>query len=91
MKKIPLLLLCAALCAACAKKEVMLSDGGPGYKVYCDSYRERCVADMERMCGEKGYAVVSERAEETRPPLGSIDTGGTWKFNSRYWIEMRCQ
>ena len=83
--------LCCLMCAACARKESMLSDGRPGYRVTCDTLRERCVADMDMICGERGYEVVSERADEVRLPLGWIDVGSTWRFNSRYWIEMRCR
>jgi hypothetical protein len=80
----------AFLCSACAKPLTALSDGKPGYKVYCDANRERCVAEMERLCGDRGYELVSERASEIRPPLGWIDAGGVLKFNSRYWMEVRC-
>jgi hypothetical protein len=91
MKMFALVLLCSLLCAACAKPLTTLSDGNPGYAVYCDTVRTRCIDDIERLCRGKGYMIVSERAQESTQPLGWIDSGGvSSKFNSRYWMEARC-
>ncbi len=92
MKPAGLIILAALFCVAgCAKPQrVALSDGSQGYKIYCDTVRDRCTEDMERICGNRGYNIVSERSDEIAPPLGWIDSGGTRRVNSRYWIEMRC-
>jgi len=68
-----------------------LSDGQPGYVVTCDTLRERCLNEIALMCQGKAY-IVTERAEEhSRLPLGWLDTGAVRpNFNSRYWMEVRC-
>ncbi|MCL1985809.1 MAG: hypothetical protein FWG59_05110 [Betaproteobacteria bacterium] len=92
MKMLTLALLCVLGCAACAKQMTTLSDGQPGYAVYCDTYRERCLDDIARLCRGKSYMIVTERSREHIPPLGKPpDTGGVFlTFNSRYWMEVRC-
>jgi len=91
MKKLVLVLLCVLVCASCAKKLTTLSDGRPGYAVYCDTLRTRCMDEIALLCRDKSYMIISERAQEVSVPLGWIDTGGVFpKFNSRYWMEVRC-
>ena len=93
MKKVLLLALCAVLCAGCAKKMTTLSDGQPGYAIYCENNQERCFEDIRRTCGTgRDYATVSERAREVNLPLGWIDVGAPRPdFNSQYWMEIRCK
>ncbi len=86
---IPLMLSCL-LCAACAKKVETLSDGKPGYKVYCEMFEDRCFADIERLCKDKSYMIVSEHSNIIRPPLGWPENTGNWRFSSRWWKEVRC-
>ena len=97
MKTIALVLLCSLACVACAKPLKTLSDGQPGYAVHCETFRERCIDEISLMCKGKGYMIISERAQEVNlmPPFwpgrGIIDTGGVHpSFNSRYWMEVRC-
>jgi hypothetical protein len=43
------------------------------------------------LCKGKSPMIISERAQEEHLPLGWIDTGSVFsKFNSRYWMEVRC-
>jgi len=91
MKTVVLVLLCCLGCAACAKQMTTLSDGQPGYAVYCETVRERCLDEIARLCRGQNSMIISERAQEHRPPLGWIDNGAVLpKFNSRYWMEVRC-
>jgi hypothetical protein len=90
MKTYALVLVCALACFSCAKKVVTLSDGEPGYAVYCDTVRTRCMDEIAYLCRGKSYMIVSERAQEEHVPIGWIDSGGLLKFNSRYWMEVRC-
>jgi hypothetical protein len=91
MKTLALALLCILACAACAKPLTTLSDGRPGYAVNCETVRQRCLDEIALVCRDKGYMIVTERAQEIRQPLGWIDTGAvSAKFNSRYWMEVRC-
>jgi hypothetical protein len=91
MKKLALVLLCSLVCAACAKPLKTLSDGQPGYAVNCETFRSRCLDESARLCGDAGFQIVSERADEWSLPLGWPDTGAVHpKFNSRYWMEVRC-
>ena len=91
MKKLALVLLCALLCASCAKKVTTLSDGKPGYAVHCETVRQRCMDEIALLCRGKSHMIVTERAQEVFLPLDWIDTGAVHhKFNSRYWMEVRC-
>ena len=91
MRTFAFVLLCSLVCAACAKQLTTLSDGRPGYAVNCETYRERCMHEIALLCRDKNYMIVTERAQEVSAPLGWIDTGGVFpKFNSRYWMEVRC-
>jgi len=68
-----------------------LSDGEPGYAVYCETVQQRCIDEITRLCRGKSHIIISERASEVRPPLDWVDTGGPHRrFNSQYWMEMRC-
>ena len=97
MKTYALVLVCSLICAACAKQLKTLSDGQPGYAVNCETVRERCMKEIALLCRDKNYMIVTERADEWTLPLGWIDT--SWmdsgavhpKFNSRYWMEVRCE
>jgi hypothetical protein len=90
MKIFAITLLCALACAACAKPLTTLSDGKPGYAVYCDTLRTRCLDEIALLCRDKSPMLISERAQEVSLPADWIDTGGLAKFNSRYWMEVRC-
>jgi len=91
MKTFALVLVCSLACAACARPLKTLSDGQPGYQVTCDTVRERCLKEISLICEGKSYNIVTERAQEYRPPLGWNDSGSMLpKFNSRYWMEVRC-
>ena len=91
MKTCALVFLCALACASCAKQLTTLSDDKPGYAVYCDTVRTRCMDEIALLCRDKSYMIVSERAQEVFLPPDWIDTGGVHpKFNSRYWMEVRC-
>jgi hypothetical protein len=91
MKAFSLVLLCSLACAACAKQLTTLSDGQPGYAVNCETVRQRCFDEIALLCRDKSYMIVTERAQEWRLPLDWIDTGAVHpKFNSRYWMEVRC-
>jgi len=91
MKIFMVILVCSLACAACAKPLTTLSDGMPGYAVNCDTLRERCIDEIALLCRGKSYTIVSERAQEVRLPLDWIDTGAVHpQFNSRYWMEVRC-
>jgi len=91
-----LVLLCALLCAACARPLTTLSDGQPGYTLTCDTFRERCLDEITHMCQGNSYNIVSEKAQEIRPDMGWLGRGPytpTWvhpSYNSRYWMEVRC-
>jgi hypothetical protein len=82
--------MCSLVCAACAKPLTTLSDGRPGYAVYCDTLRTRCMDEIAILCKGKSPMIVSERAQEVGLPADWIDTGQVAKFNSRYWMEVRC-
>jgi hypothetical protein len=84
-------LLCSLVCVACAKPLKTLSDGRPGYAVYCDTVRTRCMDEIALLCKDKNYMIISERAQEY-PQLSTwVDTGAVSnRFNSRYWMEVRC-
>ena len=85
-------LLCSLVCAGCAKPLTTLSDGQPGYAVYCDTVRTRCMDEIALLCKDKSYMIISERAREVSLPIGWVDTGAVLhKFNSRYWMEVRCE
>jgi len=76
---------------ACAKPLKTLSDGQPGYAIYCDTVRTRCIDEITRLCRGKSYMIVTERAQEIRQDIDWVDTGAVNpKFNSRYWMEARC-
>jgi hypothetical protein len=91
MKTYALVLLCALACVSCAKKLTTLSDGRPGYAVHCETLRSRCMDEIALLCRDKSYMIISERAQEVALPLGWVDTGAVLpKFNSRYWLEVRC-
>ena len=90
MKMFALVLLCSLVCAGCARQMTTLSDGQPGYRVTCETLRQRCLDDIALICRDKGYAIVTERADEWRLPLIWVDNGGLVGFNSRYWMEVRC-
>jgi hypothetical protein len=91
MKKCVFILLCALACVACAKPLTTLSDGQPGYAIHCETLRERCIDEITRLCRGKGYTILTERSQITRLPLGWVDNGAVLpSFNSRYWMEMRC-
>ena len=91
MKTFALILLCSFVCAACARPLTTLSDGKPGYAINCEAFRERCMRDIKLLCRDKNYMIVSERAQEIHMPFNFSDTGATHpKFNSRYWMEVRC-
>jgi hypothetical protein len=91
MRIFALVLICSLVCAACAKPLTTLSDGRPGYAVYCDTVRTRCMDEIALLCRDKSPMIVSERAQEVSLPIGWIETGGPLpKFNSRYWMEVRC-
>jgi hypothetical protein len=85
MKTYALVLLCALACSSCARQMTTLSDGQPGYVVYCEVTREFCMDEIIRLCRNKSYMLVSERAREVRPE-------GFWdrRFNNQYWMEARC-
>jgi hypothetical protein len=92
MRTFALILVCSLVCASCAKPLTTLSDGQPGYAVYCDTLRTRCMDEIALLCQGKSPMIVSERAQEVSVPLGWIDTGGVFpQFNSRYWMEVRCE
>ena len=91
MKTYALVFLCALVCTSCAKQLTTLSDGKPGYAVHCETVRTRCMDEIALLCRDKSYMILSERAQEVSVPLGWIDAGGVFpKFNSRYWMEVRC-
>ena len=91
MKTIALAFLCSLVCVACAKPLTTLSDGQPGYAVHCETVRERCLDEIARLCRGKNPMIITERSQEIRQPLGWIDSGAvSSKFNSQYWIELRC-
>ena len=91
MKSFAFALVCSLACMACARPLQTLSDGQPGYAVNCDTVRERCLKEISLICQGKSYYIISERAQEHRPPLGWTDSGSLLpKFNSRYWMEVRC-
>ena len=91
MKTYALVLLCALVCVSCAKKLTTLSDGKPGYAVHCETLRTRCMDEIKLLCRDASYMIISERAQEVSLPPDWIDTGGvSSKFNSRYWMEVRC-
>jgi len=91
MKKVTLVLLCALVCVSCAKKLTTLSDGRPGYAVNCETVRSRCMSEIKLLCRDSSYMIISERAQEVSLDPDWIDTGGVHpKFNSRYWMEVRC-
>jgi hypothetical protein len=92
MKKLVLVLVCSFVCAGCAKPLTTLSDGQPGYAVYCETFRNRCVEEIARLCRGKSHTIVTERARESNLPIGWVDTGAPHpQFNSRYWMEVRCE
>jgi len=90
MKTYALVFLCALVCASCAKPLKTLSDGKPGYAVHCETVRTRCMNEIALLCRDSSYLIVSERAQEVSLPRGWIDTGAVAKFNSQYWMEVRC-
>ena len=90
MKTFALVLLCSLTCIACSKKVITLSDGKPGYAVNCETVRQRCLDEIALLCHGKSPMIVTERAQEYRQSLDWVDTGGVAKFNSRYWMEVRC-
>ena len=91
MKIFSLVLFCSLVCVACSRPLRTLSDGQPGYVVTCDTVRERCIKEIVLACRGKSYAIVAERAQELILPTEWVDTGGNpAKFNSRYWMEARC-
>ena len=91
MKMFALALLCSLACTACAKPLQTLSDGRPGYAIHCETVRTRCIDEITRLCRGKGYVILTERAREISQDLDWVDTGGVNpKFNSRYWMEARC-
>jgi hypothetical protein len=92
MKLFTLVLVCSLVCVACSRPLRTLSDGQPGYFLTCDTLRERCLKESALICRGKGYYIVSERAQETRQDIDWTDTGAVnSKFNSRYWMEIRCE
>jgi hypothetical protein len=91
MKKFACVLLCVLVCAGCAKQMTTLSDGRPGYAVHCETVRQRCLDEIALLCKGKSPMIISERAQEVSLPLGWVDTGAVFPtFNSRYWMEVRC-
>ena len=91
MRTFALVLMCSLVSAACAKPLTTLSDGRPGYAVNCETVRTRCMKEIALLCQGKSPMIVSERAQEVNLPLEWIDTGAVHpKFNSRYWMEVRC-
>ena len=90
MRILALALLCSLACAGCAKPLTTLSDGQPGYAVNCETVRQRCLDEIARLCGNKSHMILTERAREVWLPLDWLDSGATFKFNSRYWMEVRC-
>ncbi|MCL2124127.1 MAG: hypothetical protein FWH34_08535 [Desulfovibrionaceae bacterium] len=91
MKTFAFALLCSLACMACAKQMTTLSDGKPGYAISCDTVRSRCIDEITRLCRGKSPLIVTERAKEIRQDLGWTDVGAvSSKFNSRYWMEARC-
>ena len=95
MRLFALTLLCALGCMACAKQMTTLSDGQPGYAVSCDTFQERCLNEIAHLCRGKSYELVTERATEHHLPPRywglMVDTGFVFpSFNSRYWMEVRC-
>ena len=91
MKRLALVLVSFFVCAGCAKQLTTLSDGRPGYAVHCETFRARCLDEIALLCRDKNYMIVSERAQEAFLPRDWIDTGAVSpKFNSRYWMEVRC-
>ena len=91
MKKFALVLLCVLVCVSCAKKLTTLSDGKPGYAVHCETLRTRCMKEITLLCRDSSYMIISERAQEVHLHPDWIDTGGVDpRFNSRYWMEVRC-
>ena len=88
--RIFVVLVCSLVCAACAKPLTTLSDGQPGYAVYCDTVRTRCMDEIARLCQGKSPMIVSERAQEVALPRNWSDVGQVATFNSRYWMEVRC-
>jgi len=90
MKTIVLVLLWSMVCVACARPLTTLSDGRPGYAITCDTLRERCLKEIMLSCRDKSYTIISERAQETRQDTDWMDNGAVAKFNSRYWMEARC-
>jgi hypothetical protein len=93
MKKLALVLLCSLICASCAKKPLTtLSDGRPGYAIHCETFRQRCLDEIERLCKSTDYKILKERAQESSLPVGYRDVGAVHpQFNSRYWMEVRCE
>ena len=76
---------------ACTKQLTTLSDGQPGYAVNCETVRKRCMDEIARLCRDKSPMIISERAQEHRQDINWSDTGAVHpKFNSRYWMEVRC-
>ncbi|MCL2123392.1 MAG: hypothetical protein FWH34_04805 [Desulfovibrionaceae bacterium] len=94
MRLFALTLLCVLGCAACARQMTTLSDGQPGYAVSCDTFQERCIHEIALLCRGKHYEVVRERAVEHHLPpryWSTTDAGFVFpSFNSRYWMEVRC-
>jgi len=91
MKTFVLALLCSLVCTACARPLKTLSDGQPGYTITCDTVRERCIKEITLACQGKGYAIVSEREQEVNLDIDWMDTGSNLaKYNSRYWMDVRC-
>jgi len=91
MKKLALVLLCSLICASCAKKPLTtLSDGRPGYAVHCETSRKWCLEEIERLCRGTGYMILKERAQESSLPVGWPESVVHPQFNSRYWMEARC-
>ena len=91
MKSFAFALVCSLVCMACARPLTTLSDGRPGYAITCDTVRTRCINEITLACRGKGYTIVTERAQETRQDIDWIDNGAvSAKFNSRYWMEARC-
>ena len=86
-----LVLLCSLACVACTRPLKTLSDGLPGYVVTCDTLRKRCLEEISLMCRDKGYTIITERAQEVRQDVDWVDRGAVAKFNSRYWMEVRCE
>ena len=91
IRMLVLVLVFSLASVGCAKQLTTLSDGQPGYAVYCDTARTRCMDEIAFLCKDKSYMIITERAQEVSLPIGWVDTGAVLdKFNSRYWMEVRC-